>query len=341
MPVPNDLSPEEEREFTAMGVPPAGPGMEPTGEPNQSAAPPAPAENQPRNESGQFAPKPAAAAPAQPVAQPQAAPVAPGTEAPPAQLSGDGAPPPAPPPGFVPHAALHEARAREQTLRQQMITLQARTNALLASSKQPQQVELPDLNADPQGYVRAIGEGYQELQEQRQREAYETQIMGALEQDEETFRSMVPDYDVATDHYIQSRQAELSQFYPPYQVQQVMKSEVLQIAQQAWQVGKPAAQVIYELAKARGYQRQAAQQQFQPQQFAPAPQQPQGVAPAAQIAAIQAGQAQTRTLGTSGGAPGVAELNAQALLAMSDEEFEAHLKLGQKGANARFAAIGG
>jgi hypothetical protein len=34
-------------------------------------------------------------------------------------------------------------------------------------------------------------------------------------------------------------------------------------------------------------------------------------------------------------------LNAEALLNMSDEEFEASLRLGEKGANTRFAAIGG
>jgi hypothetical protein len=66
------------------------------------------------------------------------------------------------------------------------------------------------------------------------------------------------------------------------------------------------------------------------------------ISPQATIATIQAGQQAGRSIGTTAGsASSTAELNAAALLAMSDEEFEAHLQLGKKGANARFAALGG
>jgi len=59
------------------------------------------------------------------------------------------------------------------------------------------------------------------------------------------------------------------------------------------------------------------------------------------VRAVRAGQQASRSLsGGSGSQASTEELNAQALLAMTDDEFEQYLKLGTKGANERFAQIG-
>jgi hypothetical protein len=96
--------------------------------------------------------------------------------------------------------------------------------------------------------------------------------------------------------------------------------------------------MIYRLAMARGYVPGQAQQQDDGQQ-----RQQQGQrGPSAQdaVRAIRNGKAQSRSLGGGGGGGGAQALNAQALLEMGDDEFEAYLALGKKGANERFAAIG-
>lgn len=264
--------------------------------------------------------------------------------------------PAAPPQGFVPHAALHQARMQAQQAQQQLLALQARTNAILAA-QQPQAAELPDLDEDPVGYVRGLEARLRQFEDERNENVFNSRIDNAMMQDEASFRAYTPDYDAASEHYVQSRAQELLALYTPQQAQSIMMQEARQMAQEAWQRGIPAAQMVYQLAHARGYQPGAAPQ-TPPTAFAPpaAPQQPQPAAiapqpspapvnapvltPAAVVAAAQAGQAATRTLSTGAGAPATAQLNAEALLNMSDEEFENYLRLGTKGANARFAAIG-
>lgn len=335
MPVPNDLTPEEEQAFIEHGVEPSGPGMEPTGEPNQPVQEPLvnPHQDRVRDDSGRFTAKPEATA--EPVVP--AVPVAPVAEA-----TAGGTPPApapeAPPPGFVPIAALHEARMKERTVAQQMATLQARTNALLANRQQ--QVEMPDLAKDPVAYVETLEARLAAFEASRNEEQQYRAIDNALDQDEQMFKMVTPDYHDASQHYVMSRGRELLLTNTPEQAQQIMLGEVRQIAQQAWQRGIPAAQMIYQYAESRGYvPNSGGQQQFQPATPAvPA-------APAAnaqsRVAAVAAGQQASRSLSGGTGGASVTELNATELLNMSDEEFEAHLKLGQKGANARFAGIGG
>lgn len=350
MAVEHEFNEEELREFAQHGVIISQPAAAAQEEQATPASPAPPEEQlsveggaqQPRDPAtGQFAPKPGESAPE----------AASSADASPADASpADASAPPAPPPGFVPHQALHQERALRQHMAQQLATLQARTNALLAA-RQPQAPELPDLEQDPVGYVRALGENFARTEEERQIEAFNQRVDTAINEDEAAFRAYNPDYDEASSHYVQSRAQELLAFYPREQAQQIMLQEARQLAQEAWRRGVPAAQMVYTMAQARGYRAGSAQtpSQTTPATPAPAPvatpqsgqQQSAGSAPSpsAVVAAARQGQQATRSL--SGGAGGgVAELNAEALLSMSDEEFEQVLKLGQKGANARFAAIG-
>lgn len=356
MPVPNDLTAEEERMFVEHGVQPAGPGMEPTGESNQPVAEPSPHGDRAapaRDEHGRFAPTEPT-----PVAQPAAAdPNAatdPNAPAHPMQ--------PVPPTGFVPHAALHAERTKAQDLARQNAMLIARTNAILAQ-RQPEAEALPDLATDPVAYVQAIGDRQAQFMEQQREQRHEQQIHSAIEMDEQNFRNYTPDYDAASDHYVQSRAQELLHFHSPQEAQQIMLHEAREMAKQAWQRGIPAAQMVYQMAQARGYRAGQAQTAPLSQQMTPpavatpfaglqpaqmpyaqpvsAPvAQPGQITAAQQVAAIRQGQGAARSLSVGAGSAGAAALNAEALLAMSDDEFEQHFGFGNKGANARFAAIG-
>lgn len=336
MPAEHELTEEELREFAQHGVIL---GNAPAPAPTEEAAPtteevatPAPTEEaapaeRPRDPAtGQFIP----------AAQ---------TEEVPAEAKPETTEQPAtpPPPGFVPHQALHQERLARQTLQAQLNTLQARTNAMLAAqANSAQVVEMPDMQTDPAGYVRALEARIEKFEEAQAQTAQLRQIDNAFENDEATFKSYTPDYDNASEHYARSRSQELLAFYTPEQAQEIMMAEARQLAQEAWQRGMNAGELVYRMAMARGYT---------PNTGAPASVVDEAMrsvandslaapSPAAVVAAAQQGQTVTRTLSVGGGAATPAQMNAEALLSMSDEEFEAYLKLGQKGANARFAAIG-
>ncbi len=332
MPAPNDLTPEEEAQFVEHGVQPAGPGSEPIVEKpadiqDQSEEPPVAHEPvadeavvaaRPRNPDGTFMSAEQIAA-----QQPQEEPAVPE-----AQQS-----------RMVPHEALHQERQRAaQAIRQSQL-LTTRMNAMLAQQQQQPEnaAPLPSLEEDPAGYILALERRLNQFEEVSQQSAQERQLDQALGDDESLFSQSVPDYEQASDHYVQSRARELLQFNTPEQAQKVLMAEARQIATQAWQRGLSAGQVVYNLAQARGYT--PGNTAANPVN-APIPPRSQGPTPSAVVRGVQAGQQASRTLSGGGNSGGVAQLNAEAVLAMTDDEFQEYIQLGSKGADARFAAIG-
>lgn len=355
MPAPNELSPEEEAEFAQHGVAPAGQGSEPviegSEEPPQEpiieepvVQPPSPeavaaVEVSRHREDGTFKTKEefeADMAAAQAEGQP--APVV--------------AAPAAAQPAMVPHQALHAERLRvaEANARAQLAT--TRLNAILASQQgrgQQQPEVMPNLTEDPVGYIQALEGRLAAFEEARAQETQFREIDQAIDNDERLFSESVPDYQVASDYYVQSRAKELLQFHPIEQAQEIMMREARQIADQSWKRGLSVGQTVYQLAQARGYQpgNTAADPTKAPIPARPAPAPAAApvlvpVAPTAQqrVEQITAGQQASRSLGGAGGGASTKALNAEALLAMSDEEFAEHLKLDQKGANERFQQVG-
>lgn len=351
MPMPNDLTPEEEAEFAQHGVAPAGAGGEPIAE-GQEEAPPEAEGALPEG--------------SEPVAEPKPGELASnrrenGTykskeefDADQATLAAQAPPSAAQPSGeqrMVPHAALHAERLRVAELTRTSQLATARLNAILTQqSGQSQPPAMPDLQNDPAGYLQALEGRLSAFEQARAEEQQYRQVDEALNQDERLFSQSVPDYDQASDHYVQSRARELLQFHTPQDAQRILTAEARNIASQAWQRGMSAGAMVYQLAQARGYVpgNTAANPQRNPipQEIAtparPGPSQgnPGGPAPQAAIAATRAAQAASRSLSGGGAGAGANELNAQAILAMSDDEFEDYLGLGTKGADARFAAIG-
>jgi hypothetical protein len=297
MPVPNDLTPEEEAQFAEHGVQPAGPGREPLGEGQQQ--PPAQEQQgqeqqgqeqqgqqqgQPRDDRGRFAP--AQQGQEQQQGQQQ------GQEQQ-GQEQGQEQEP-----RMVPLEALHAERQRVRQMAQQMQTLQTRTNMILQTQQQGQPQQQLDAN---------------------------------LNNDEAVFALAQPDYHQASDYYVNSRAQELLRFYPPQQAQQMLLNEAREIARQSWQRGQSAAETVYGLAMARGYNPNTAQREPQQGQQQQQQGQQQGRQPSAQelVNGVRNGQQASRSLSGGAGA------------SRAGVEFEASLRLGEKGANTRFAAIGG
>jgi hypothetical protein len=364
MPAPNDLSPEEEALFGAHGVEPAGQGREPVADEPGEQQPPAPVVEEPAAEPpaahGDRTPEPTVVVSRhredgtfktkEEFEQDMAAALA-------EQNAQTGEPAPSAQPGqpaaeqkMVPLQALHEARQRASQAAAQAQLLSTRMNAILAKQQQaPQQPQMPDLVQDPAAYIQALEQRLSAFEQQRQEETQYRELDNAINQDEELFAMNVPDYQQASDHYVQSRARELLALHTPEEAQQIMLREARMLATQSWERGISLGQMVYSLAQARGYTpgntaadptRAPIPPRPQAQQPQAQPQQPNGRPNAAAVvASVTNGQQVSRSL-SGGGSGGTAELNAEAVLNMSDEEFEAHFGLGTKGANARFASVG-
>lgn len=259
-----------------------------------------------------------------------------------------------PPSGFVPHAALHAERAKTAEALRNLQLLQTRTNALL-TQKTVEPFKMPDMLTEPEKYLEALHSRLSAAEETTQAQNIVAEQDRALSQDEAMFTRYVPDYAQASAHYVNERAKELTLFNTPEQARDILTNEVRQIAAESWRRGVPAAESIYRLAQARGYTPQAAGAAPQPQptpqpqlgapQARPTPA-PQGANagrpdPAAIVASVKAGQEASRTISGAGQA-GAAQLDAEALLQMSDDEFASYLKLGQgRASNDRFREVAG
>lgn len=243
------------------------------------------------------------------------------------------------PNGFVPHAALHAERQRSAEINRRLGAATARMNAMLAAqaTEAPRAAEAPTLETDPIGYMEHIEQRLNEMQVQTQQRETFNVIDTQLNDEEEGFKLITPDYEQAAEHYVRSRASELQMFATPQQAQQYLREEVRQIAQESWKRGMSAPEAIYNLAKMRGYAGPA------PRAAAPTPTPTPTPAArpsaAAQVAAITRGQAASRSL-SGGGGSSPQDLNADALLNMTDDEFEAWLS-SSKDRNAKFAGVGG
>lgn len=335
MPVPNDLTPEEEAAFVEHGVQPAGQGSEPVIEGDEGEGQQTEGEQtegqqtegqqtgeRPRGPDGKFLPKDAGTGAAAEGEQTE------GGEQTDAKSK------------MVPHEALHAERQRAAAAIQQAQLLQTRMNAMLAaqqSGKRPSEQELPNLAENPVGYIQAMEQRLARFEQEREQENQFREVDSALEQDEQLFAQSVPDYEQASDHYVKSRAQELLAFNTPQDAQKILQQEARQIANEAWKRGMSAGQMIYQLAQARGYQ--PGNTAADPTK-SPLP--PTRTGPTAKdvVNGVKAGQNASRSLSGGTGAAPAGSLNAEAILKMSDEEFEQYLEFDKKGVDARFAAIG-
>lgn len=250
-------------------------------------------------------------------------------------------------PHNVPYATLKEEKERRRAIEQRAADQQRewerRFNALLEVAQQrgqaqaPQQQQqqqqpspppLPDPEQDPVGYLverqnraeqalqqlaQVLIQERQQSAQQQQRAQAEAALQDHARRAEARFASEHPDYVDASNFLAQQRERELMlQGWTNDTDRDVqMRHEAMGIAQRAAELGKSPAEIVYEMARLRGYQ---------PKQAAPEQQ-----SSVNRVQQISNGQQQARTLSNARGAPPSA-INTQAVMSMSDKEFDKFLK---------------
>lgn len=170
---------------------------------------------------------------------------------------------------MVPHAALHEEReARKAADKRSTEATEARIRAeermnLLIQASQPKPVEkqsMPDPDKDALGALKYATQQLTDLQQQNERFTQQQQqqevsrIAQQAAYQEQQFTAITPDYQDASGFLLNSRARELEAFgASPQQIQQQIEMEKFQLAQQALQSGRNPAEMVYTMAKLRGY----------------------------------------------------------------------------------------
>ena len=223
--------------------------------------------------------------------------------------------------GSVPQGALHAEREKRKGVEAELKTAREQLAAIAAMREQIAARKPADLPAadDPAAmdHLRArVAEQDQNLNrigQQMDMQAAnnaEVQQLGAVMQaSENEYRSQQPDYDAAIQHVVEARARELSLYgLNPAQINQTIAEEAMDIVRTAVQQGRNPAELGYQIAMSRGYRP------------ADAGGQAQGGA-AATVAAVGAAKASSKSLGQAAGST-PQQLNAEAIIAMSPEEFD-------------------
>lgn len=170
----------------------------------------------------------------------------------------------------VPLSALNESRAQlrqtQAELSQMREKLQSvdelRDQLQEFRSRDRQQTEEDRFNTDPLGALREqmskldqkIDHRETEQQERGQQEQQEQQMFHSIASQVNQFKETVPDYDDALQHVLQGRKAEfIAMGMPETEALNRVSAEAQNIATTALQNGQNPGQVVYELAKVRGY----------------------------------------------------------------------------------------
>jgi hypothetical protein len=223
----------------------------------------------------------------------------------------------------VPLGALHEERGKRKALEQRLRDIEIQ-NARYAerfkvieevgSKKEP--AEPPDIATDPLGHLQHIsaelGQTKQKLstiEQQEQARDLQTRVVGAYAQDAARFKAETPDFSDAYGYLVDSRVKEY-QLIGHQDPVSAAQADEFQIVQMALQQGKSPAEIIYGLAKTRGFQGKA-------------PEKAQEKPAAEKLAQIDKGQQANKSLASAGGSAGADEMTAQQLLEMPMDEFEA------------------
>ncbi|WP_050384575.1 hypothetical protein [Bradyrhizobium pachyrhizi] len=180
----------------------------------------------------------------------------------------------------------------------------------------------PTPEEDIFGAVKHVGETVAQMQKRlddqaaaekqaRETATAQTEFVNRYRNDAETFQKANADYRTAYDFLLQSRAAELQAigYDTPEALHQALIADETAIAEMAFAKNKSPAEMIYALAKQRGYKMAAAD-----------PSKGKG---AEKLDAIERGQAANKSLSSTGGSAGDADMTAEALIAMPAAEFEA------------------
>ncbi|MFM9928203.1 hypothetical protein VLK31_34910 [Variovorax sp. H27-G14] len=223
-------------------------------------------------------------------------------------------------PKTVPLAALHESRerlkeerrAREEAERQSTLRFQLLEQRLHQLASPPPQA--PSRQDDPVAYfdhqineLRSVAHNSvqqnNELRQALQAQAQEDQMTVMIRASESEITKTTPDFLDAINHMRVGVEREFEAYgIDPVEAKARAAHQFKAMAFQALQMGKNPAEMAYQLAQARGYQKPTTQPDA-----------------AAKLAAEGRGVAASRTLGNGGQAAG--RLTLESLSQMSDEDF--------------------
>jgi hypothetical protein len=210
----------------------------------------------------------------------------------------------------VPLKALQEERQKRAELERRIAMLEQ----LRTQPQEPEQAEEEiDEHTDPIGALTKTRQELAELKRAREQEVYVQQLNQIASRAEAEFSQKTPDYTQARDFIRQGRAKELQMFgVPNDQIPVIIANEERQLVQAALQQRRNPAEVVYEIAKARGHGVQAA----------PPPVQPAAPDPVAKTELQAAKQAVAPSV-SSGGKPPKGELTPEALLNLNGAAFDA------------------
>lgn len=220
----------------------------------------------------------------------------------------------------VPLAVLHEERRkfaeRERLADERLRAIQE----AIQSQVKPQTQQIPDLEKDPLGVVKMTQQQVADLirernedNAQKAQQAQRQQVMSEAARQESSYIQQNPDYMNASNFIKQSRYNELiaTGLYQPHEVGSIIQQEASVLAGECLRRGMNPAEIVYNIAKARGY----AQKQEPATQTENTSQ---------KINRIAEGQAEAKSIGSAANAasPSGKKMDARTLANMSDDDFK-------------------
>jgi hypothetical protein len=224
---------------------------------------------------------------------------------------------------FVPHAALHEERERRKELQQELKQraeaekrLEERLNKLneaLFTPRQEEQYQDPVEKLARE--IQELKQGTQQERQQKESESKQQQehakFVNKYAASAEAFAKDKPDFGDAYKFLLSARAEELRLMgLPPQEVNKSLVNEEMFIANRAYQDERNPAEVLYELARKRGYTGEKPKTD-------------------SKIEQLDKGL-KAKSLGSGGGKPEGGGLDIAHLRDMSDEEFEQTWKTFEK-----------
>lgn len=228
-------------------------------------------------------------------------------------------------PKHVPLAALHEERTRRKEIdkklrdaEQQIAEFRGKFSVIEKLNGGQQQTEQPAGDPNPEddifGAVNAIKQKLDATEAEKKAAAEHTTFVNSYKADAQKFIATAPDYMEAYNHLLSSRAAELQAIgYEGEELGRALQADEIAIAQMAMSKGKSPAEMLYNLAKQRGYTKKEAA-------AAAAAAAPSG---AEKLETIERGQAANKSLSNTGGNAGDQDMTAERLMSMPMDEFEA------------------
>lgn len=223
---------------------------------------------------------------------------------------------------LVPHQALHEQRERRKAAEKKARDLELENAKFrerftilekLQGKDEPKGPPKPE--EDIFGAFEHLSKNFETVQKRlddgeaaKKHETQLNELVGHYRSDAAKFTAANPDFNDAYKHLLGSRARELMAlgYEDQAELEQALKNEEISIATMAFQKGRSPAEVIYNLAKERGYKKVDAKADTE-----------------AKLDAIERGAALNKSLSSAGGASGDNEMTPERLLAMPNEEFEA------------------